>query len=154
MFLLYVTYVFFEALCSDGLLCTLRKNISLYFAFRPGDLPGGSEGKNLPALQETWVWSLGWEDLLEKGTVTYSSILAWRIPSRRLVGYSPWGPKESDTTEQGTTFTFTWLLSSWKGKWWIRSQVLKAHCLGLDPASIPYWLNFFPGISWPQCHHL
>ena len=36
--------------------------------------------KNLPAMQETWVRSLGWEDLLEKGKATHSSILAWRIP--------------------------------------------------------------------------
>ena len=36
--------------------------------------------KNLPALQDTWVQSLGWEDLLEKGTATHFSILAWRIP--------------------------------------------------------------------------
>ena len=36
--------------------------------------------KNLPAVQETQVPSLGWEDLLEKGMATYSSILAWRIP--------------------------------------------------------------------------
>ena len=35
---------------------------------------------NLPAMQEAWVWSLGWEDLLEKGKATHSSILAWRIP--------------------------------------------------------------------------
>ena len=37
-------------------------------------------GKNLPAKQETWVRSLGWEDPLEKETATHSSILAWRIP--------------------------------------------------------------------------
>ena len=36
--------------------------------------------KNLPAMQETWVRSLGWEDPLENGTATHSSILAWRIP--------------------------------------------------------------------------
>ena len=36
--------------------------------------------KNLPAVQETWVRFLGWEDLLEKGMATHSSILAWRIP--------------------------------------------------------------------------
>ena len=35
---------------------------------------------NLPTIQETWVQSLGWEDLLEKGKATHSSILAWRIP--------------------------------------------------------------------------
>ena len=36
--------------------------------------------KNLPAMWETWVWSLGWEDPLEKGKATHSNILAWRIP--------------------------------------------------------------------------
>ena len=36
--------------------------------------------KNLPAMRETWVRSLGWEDPLEKGTATHSSILAWRSP--------------------------------------------------------------------------
>ena len=36
--------------------------------------------KNLPAMRETWVRSLGWEDPLEKGKATHSSILAWRIP--------------------------------------------------------------------------
>ena len=37
-------------------------------------------GKNPPTTWETWVGSLGWEDPLEKGTVTHSSVLAWRIP--------------------------------------------------------------------------
>ena len=36
--------------------------------------------KNLPAMQETWYQSLGWEDSLEKEMATHSSILAWRIP--------------------------------------------------------------------------
>ena len=36
--------------------------------------------KNPPAIQETWVQSLNWEDLLEKGKPTHSSVLAWRIP--------------------------------------------------------------------------
>ena len=36
--------------------------------------------KNLPAVQENWVQSLGWEDSLEKGKTTHSSIMAWRIP--------------------------------------------------------------------------
>ena len=39
--------------------------------------------KNLPVIQETWVRSLGWEDPLEKGMATHSSILAWRIPMDR-----------------------------------------------------------------------
>ena len=56
--------------------------------------------ENLPAMQETQVLSRGWEDPLEKEMTTYSSILAWRI----AVGYSSWGHKESDTTEQLTHF--------------------------------------------------
>ena len=42
--------------------------------------PCGQLVKNLPAMQETWIQSLGGEDPLEKGMATYSSILAWRIP--------------------------------------------------------------------------
>jgi len=42
--------------------------------------PGGSVVRNLPATQETQVRSLGWEDALEEGMATHSSILAWRIP--------------------------------------------------------------------------
>ena len=48
---------------------------------------------------ETWVRSLGWEDPLEKGKATHSSILAWRIPWT-CSPCSPWGRKESDTTDQ------------------------------------------------------
>ena len=36
--------------------------------------------KNPPAMRETWIWSLGWEDALEKGKATHSSILAWGLP--------------------------------------------------------------------------
>ena len=46
------------------------------------------------------VQSLSWEDPLEKGMATYSIILAWRNPwTVEPGGYSPWGHKESDTTE-------------------------------------------------------
>ena len=54
--------------------------------------------KNLPAIQETQVRSPGWEDALEKGMATHSSILAWRITWTD----SPWGCKELDMTEQLT----------------------------------------------------
>ena len=57
--------------------------------------------KNLPAVWETWVQSLDWEDPLEKETATHSSILAWKIHRQRsLEGYSPWVAKSQDTTEQ------------------------------------------------------
>ena len=39
--------------------------------------------KNLPAIQETWVQSLGWEDSLQEGKAAHSSIIAWRIPMDR-----------------------------------------------------------------------
>ena len=55
--------------------------------------------KNLPAMRDTWVQSLGWEDPLEKGTLekgiaTHSSILVWRIP------WTIWGCKELYMTVQ------------------------------------------------------
>lgn len=57
--------------------------------------------KNLPVVKEIKVRSLGWEDPLEKGMATHSSLLAWRIPrTEEPGGCSPWGRKESDTTER------------------------------------------------------
>ena len=52
-------------------------------------------------MQETQVRSLSQEDPLEKGMETHSSILAWKIlwTEKPGAGYSPWGRKESDTTE-------------------------------------------------------
>ena len=48
--------------------------------------------KNLPVMQGTWVRSLGWEDPLEKGIATHSSILVWRIPwTEELGGLKPIG---------------------------------------------------------------
>ena len=57
--------------------------------------------KRLPTMRETQVQSLGWEDPLEKEMATHSSTLAWKIPWTEERGrlYSPWGHKESDTTE-------------------------------------------------------
>ena len=57
--------------------------------------------KNAPAMQETWVRPLDWEDPLEKGMATHSSTLAWRILRDREAWWaaSAWGCKESDMTE-------------------------------------------------------
>ena len=55
--------------------------------------------KSLPAVQETRVRSLGWEDPLEKGKATHSSIFAWRIPwTEEPGGLQSMGSQESDTT--------------------------------------------------------
>ena len=57
------------------------------------------------AIQWTRVRSLGWEYLLEEELETHSSIFAWKIPwTEEPGGYSPWGCKESDMTEQAGTF--------------------------------------------------
>ena len=55
--------------------------------------------KNLPAMRELWVQSLGQEDSLEKEMATHFSILAWRIPWTEEPGGLQWGCKESDTSE-------------------------------------------------------
>ena len=62
--------------------------------------------KNMPAMQETWVRSLGWEDLLEEGMATHSSILAWRIPMDRGAwkATQSMGHKELDMTERLSTY--------------------------------------------------
>ena len=57
--------------------------------------------KNPPAVQETWVRSLGWENPLEKGMATHSSILAWRILwTEEPGGLQSTGHKELDTAER------------------------------------------------------
>ena len=56
--------------------------------------------KNLPAMQKTWVRSLGWKDALEKGMAITPVFLPGEFHGQRsLVGYSPWGLKESEMTE-------------------------------------------------------
>ena len=61
--------------------------------------------KNLSAMQDTWVWSLGWDDPLEKGMATHSNILAWRIPMDR----GAW-----QTTVHGVTKSQSWLSTKHK----------------------------------------
>ena len=65
--------------------------------------------KNLPAMQETRVGSLGWEDLLEKGMATHASMFAWRIPGTEEPGrlQSPGVAKSGDKTEQLTLSLFS-----------------------------------------------
>ena len=60
--------------------------------------------KNLPAMQETLVQSLGWEDPLKKGMATHCSILAWRIPrTEEPVGLQSVGSQKSQTCLNKTT---------------------------------------------------
>ena len=93
---------FFSQHSSAGCELGGRAHALLTFSPRP-PLPGSLVAqtvKSPPAMQETRVGSQGWKDPLEKRMATHYSILAWR--TRSLVGYSPWGHKESDKTEQLT----------------------------------------------------
>ena len=64
--------------------------------------------KNPPTMQETWVQSLGWQEPLEEGMATHSSILAWRIPTdREAWRRTVHGVAELDTTEQLSTAQLT-----------------------------------------------
>ena len=75
---------------------TSRKNFLLFCTTRV--FPGNSVVKNLPAMQETWVRSLGWKDPLEEGRTTHLSILAWRIPwTEEPGGLQPMGSQKSQT---------------------------------------------------------
>ena len=73
--------------------------------------PGGSAVKNLPAMQETWVWSLGWEDSLEKGMANNSSILAWRtLWTEEPVGLQSMGSER--VRHNWATNTYMWFLGT------------------------------------------
>ena len=78
-------------------------------------------------IQQTWVRSLAWENPLEEEMATRSSILAWRIPQRRLAGYSPKEHKESDTNEH-THMRFL-------------SHIYNTHMINLSESSNAFYMN-------------
>ena len=136
----------------------------------------GQTVKNLPAIQDTWVRSLGQEDPMEKRMVTHSSILAWRIPwTRSLVGYNPWSCRVrlnnwTNTHMHRHTNTHIYLaamglircdirdLAFWSG--------IKPRPPALGTQSLSHWITRevpsfillhvdtqFPSISfWNKCH--
>ena len=105
--------------------------------------------KNLPAVWETWVQSLGWETPLEKGMATHSNILAWRILWTEEPGsYSSWTYKEWDRTEWRTLWL--WRAPPPSGQSW--------HCslISWPPlASVaPLLFRFFYLLGASQCYSL
>ena len=85
--------------------------------------------KNLPAVQETWVRSLGWEDSLEKRKATHSRILAWRIP------WAAWGCKGSNMTE------------------WLSLSLSISHCLYVPHLLCPFLCQRTSGmLPCPGCY--
>ena len=79
--------------------------------------------KRMPAMWETWVWSLGWEDSLEKEMATHSSILAWRIP---------WTEEPGGLQSMGLQRV---------GHNWVTSLTHSLYILFCDP----FWFNFCEG---------
>ena len=69
--------------------------------------------RNLPTMQDTWVQSLGQEDPLEKGMATTTVFWPVEFHGQNLAGYSPWGSKEQDTTEQLTNLSYLCCYSSY-----------------------------------------
>ena len=89
--------------------------------------------KNLPAMWETKAWSLGWEDPLEKGVATHSSILARKSRGERhLVGCSPCGHVGWGRTESLLFVCFAFIIISW--------QDCEAAANG-QPSQTPRWLS-------------
>ena len=89
--------------------------------------PHSSVGKDAPAMQETWVRSLGWQDPLEKGKSTHCCILHGEFHGL----YNPWGHKELDTTEQLS------LSLHFQLGFPHRSVSKESACSAGDPGSIP-----------------
>ena len=72
--------------------------------------------KRLPAMRETWVPSLGWEDALEEGMATHTSILAWRIPMDRGAWWATvHGVSKSRTQQSDFHFHFTFPVDVLRG---------------------------------------
>ena len=89
--------------------------------------------KNLPAVQKTWVRSLGWEDPQEKGRATHSSILAGRIPTNR----GAWWATESDTTERLGVAQHSTRTSTGNFPWCLPVLVSQMQIAGWEPSALP-----------------
>ena len=80
---------------------------------------GGSVVKNLPAMQEMWVWYLSWEDLLEEEMATHFSILAWKIP---------WTEDPGGLQSMGLQILGHWVFAQlWRSNW-AHTQTREVYC--------------------------
>ena len=126
----------------------------MYSLDKIGASLGAQTIKNLLAMQEIWVWSLGWEDPLEKGMATHSSILAWRIPWTEEPNglYIVHGVAELNTTEKLTLSLF--FLGKIKKAWHCESDP-SLFCflsLSIDHLSIHLSILSLPR-TWHNSHH-
>ena len=101
----------------------------------------------MPELQETWVWSLGWEDTLEKEIATHSSILAWRIPwIEEPDGLQSMGSQEPDSSLLGFYRQEYWSELSFSSPGDLPDPGIEPGSPGLNPClhcrQILYWLSY------------
>ena len=101
--------------------------------------------KNLLVMQETQVPSLSQEDPLKEEVAAHSSIFAWRIPwTEGLSGYSPWGHKESDTTEWlSILYSYSWTIYP---SWPLGAWVVLLFERGYQSKSVQVW--HLPNSQW------
>ena len=95
--------------------CEMISHFVFEFPLKISRFPGISVGENPPSvqeMQETWIWFLGWVDPLKEEIATHSSILAWENYHgwRGLMGYSPWGCKESGLFHVSTGHLYVLLI--------------------------------------------
>ena len=98
--------------------------------------------KNLPAIQETWVWSLGREDLLEEGMATRASILGWRIPWTEKPGRLQSMGSQRVRRDWATNTTLRWTQLE-------ELEFSRAICL---KSSENYHSGTFLGVQWLRHH--
>ena len=103
---------------------------------KPNWSPSLDLSGNSPTMQETWVWSLNWEDNLEKGTASHSSFLAWRIP---------WTEKAVELQSTGSQ---SWTQVQWLGTH-IASLFSPHNEIDIAPHSLRLPRPEHLGISWP-----
>ena len=157
-FFLFLSLLFFSQLFVRSAQTTI---LPFCISFSWLGFPLAQSVKNLPAVQETQVRFLGWEDPLEKELATHSSILAWKISGQRsLMHCSPWDRKELDTTEWLTlintyltlTCTMLWIsIHHSSGNLSIRSNPLIEPCEKKFRPKIPKLIRYTHWIGW-QCY--
>ena len=120
-------------------------------------LPAQME-KNLPSMQETRVWSLGWEDPLEKGMAIHSSIFAWRIPWTEKPGWLQFAGLQR-VGQDWVTNTYTHSLTDSYAYYWHRCHLcysqlrnLQGCCVaGLQVWRVLPWTGNLPGTVQTRC---
>ena len=158
--------------CLDGLLSFYRMSarsdarqpIGLAGdSFHPGGFPGGSDGKESACIAGDLIWSLGWEDSQGREWLPTPVFLSGEFHGqRRLMGYSPRGCKESDTTEWQTLSLSSFTPSCWKPAHFDPKPV--SCYTGWNYIPIPFWkimpflismsidkkLNYLKVVSWGE----